>query len=187
MKIKKVSPLIIFALIFALLACNLSFPWGSSREPVPVTTEAAQSLEETVEGVFEEPQLDEGITLVITETQLTSIIAFEIEERAGAIITNPQVRLRDGQIQLSGDVESQGISAPAEIDIGISVDVVGRPVLNVDSAKVGPFPVPADMISEVEVILNDSFRDQLESMAPNLHVESIIIADGTMTIIGRTK
>jgi hypothetical protein len=97
------------------------------------------------------------------------------------------VRLRDGQIQLSGDVDSQGISAPAEIDIGVSVDVVGRPVLNVVSAKVGPFPVPADMISEFEVILNDSFRDQIESMAPNLHVESILIADGTMTIIGRTK
>jgi uncharacterized protein YpmS len=187
MKINKVIPLIIFAFMLSMLACNLSFPWGSSREPVPVTTEAAESLEETVEGVFENPQLDDEITLVITETQFTSIIAFKLEELAGEIITNPQVYLQNGQIQLTGDVSTQGISAPAQVDIEVSVDVVGRPVLNVASATVGPFPIPGDLVSEVEVIINDAFQDQIDSMAPNLHIESIIIEDGTMTIIGRTK
>ena len=95
--------------------------------------------------------------------------------------------LQNGQIQLTGDVSTQGISAPAQVDIEVSVDVVGRPVLNVASATVGPFPIPGDLVSEVEVIINDAFQDQIDSMAPNLHIESIIIEDGTMTIIGRTK
>ena len=187
MKRTKVIPLIIFALSLSLLACNLSFPWGSSREPVPVTTEAAQSLEETVEGVFDNPQLEDEITLVITEDQLTSIVAFKIEERAGDIVTNPQVYLRDGQIQLNGHLNTQGVSAPAQIKVEVSVDVLGRPDLNVISATVGPFPIPADLVSEVDGFLNEAFQEQIESMAPNLHIESIFIADGTMTITGRTR
>lgn len=187
MKRTKILALIIFALSLSLLACNLSFPWGSSREPVPVTTEAAESLEETVEGIFENPQLRDEITLVITESQLTSIIAFEIEDRSGDIVTNPQVYLRDGQIQLNGDVNTQGISAPAQVKVEVSVDVLGRPDLNVVSATVGPFPIPADIASEVDTIINDVFQDELNSMAPNLHIESILIEDGKMTIIGSTK
>jgi uncharacterized protein YpmS len=187
MKSTKVLALIIFALFLSVLACNLSFPWGSSREPVPVTTEAAERLEETVEDIVEDYQPGKEISLIITETQLTSIIAFKLEESAGDIVSNPQVYLRDGQIQINGNVNTQGISAPAQVKVEVSVDVLGRPDLNVVSATVGPFPIPEDMISEVDILINDAFQEQIELMAPNLQIEDIFIADGSMTIIGRTK
>jgi hypothetical protein len=59
--------------------------------------------------------------------------------------------------------------------------------LDVVSANIGPFPVPGDLVSEVEVTINKAFQDQIKSMAPDMHVERIIIDNGKMTITGRTK
>ena len=84
-------------------------------------------------------------------------------------------------------MDTQGISAMVRVVIAVSVDPVGRPVLDVVSSSIGPFPVPGELISEVEVIMNRAFQEKIESMAPNMHIESIIIENGTMTIIGRSK
>ena len=59
--------------------------------------------------------------------------------------------------------------------------------MKVVSSSIGPFPVPGELISEVELLMNQAFQEKVESMAPNMHVESIVIENGTMTIIGRSK
>ena len=184
----KLLPLIIFLLMLSSLACTLNFWRTATPESViPVTTEAVERLEETAQGVFQEAQTNEEINLVITEAQLTSILAFELDERAGEMINNLQVFLRDEQIHMTGDVNTEGISAPVKATVEVSVDLAGRPILNVVSANVGPFPVPGDLVSEVEVTINKAFQGQIKSMAPDMHVERIIIDNGKMTIIGRTK
>jgi uncharacterized protein YpmS len=179
-----VIPLIIFVIALSSLACNFGFAGQANPEDViPVTTEAVESLQaaagETIQGG--------DIEISITETQLTSLLAFELAERAGDQISNLQVFLRDGQIQLYGDVNTQGISAQVRIFVAVRVDPVGRPVLEVVSSSIGPFPVPGELISEVETMMNKAFQEKVESMAPNMHIESILIEDGTMTIIGRSK
>ncbi len=170
------------------LACTLSFWRTATPESViPVTTEAVESLEETAHGAFQEAQTSGEFNLVITEAQLTSILAFELEESAGDMINNLQLFLRDGQIQMTGDLNSEGISAPVKAIVEVSVDSAGRPILNVVSANIGPFPVPGDLVSEVGVTINKAFQGQIKSMAPDMHVEKIIIDNGKMTITGRTK
>jgi hypothetical protein len=52
------------------------------------------------------------------------------------------------------------------------------------SSSIGPFPVPGELISEVEVLINKAFQDKVQSMAPNLHIQSIVIENGKMTIYG---
>ena len=184
MKRLKVIPLIIFVLALSSLACNFGFGrQATPEEVIPVTTEAVESLQ----GAAGEAIQNGDIEIAITEAQLTSLLAFELAERAGDQISNLQVFLRDGQIQLYGDVDTQGISAQVRVFVAVSVDPIGRPVLEVVSSSIGPFPVPGELISEVEMIMNKAFQEKVESMAPNMHIESIVIEDGTMTIIGRSK
>jgi uncharacterized protein YpmS len=154
---------------------------------IPVTTEAVENLQSSAGGALDDALQGGDIEFAITEAQLTSLLAFELAERAGDQISDLQVFLRDGQIQLYGDVDTQGISAQVRIFVAVSVDPVGRPVLEVVSSSIGPFPVPGELISEVEVIMNEAFQEKIESLAPNMHIESIVIEDGTMTIIGRSK
>jgi uncharacterized protein YpmS len=188
MKRLKVIPLIIFVIALSSLACNFGFGRQETpEEMIPVTTEAVENLQEAAEEAVEDAFQSGEIEIVITEAQLTSLLAFELEKRAGDQLSNLQVFLRDGQIQLFGDVDTQGISAQVKVFVAVSVDPVGRPVLEVVSSSIGPFPVPGELISEVEVVMNRAFQERVESMAPNMHVESIVIEDGTMTIIGRSK
>lgn len=184
----KVFPLIIFVFVLSSLACNLSFGrQATSEAEIPVTTEAVESLQESAQEAYAESPASGQIEFVITESQLTSLLTFELAERVGDQITNLQVLLRDGQIQIFGDLDSQGISAQVRVIIGVEVDPAGRPVLNVVSSNVGPFPVPGELISEVELMINKAFQEKIQSVAPNMHVESIVIENGTMTITGRSK
>jgi uncharacterized protein YpmS len=188
MKSFKVIPLIIFVIALSSLACNFGIGgWKTPEEMIPVTTEAVESLQESAEEAVEGAIQNGNIEIVITEAQLTSLLTFELGERAGDQISNLQVLLRNGQIELFGDVDTQGISATVRVIVAVTVDPVGRPILEVVSSNIGPFPVPGELVSEVEVIMNKAFQEKIESMAPNMHVDSIVIENGTMTIIGRSK
>lgn len=188
MKKIKVIPLIIFVIALSSLACNLSFGRREKQgEAILVTTESVENLQESAQEAVEGAIQSGDIEFVITEAQLTSLLTFELAERVGDQISNLQVLLRDGQIQLFGDVDTQGISATVRVVVSVRVDPIGRPVLKVVSSSIGPFPVPGELVSEVEMLMNKAFQEKIESMAPNMHIESIVIENGTMTIIGRSK
>jgi len=152
-----------------------------------LSSEEVESLAESAEETFQEAETSGMIKLEVSETQLTSLLGGELEKRVGDQITNLQAYLRDGQIQIFGDLDSQGITAPVKVIVDVSVDPAGRPILHVVSSSIGPFPVPGDLISEVEVLMNKAFQEKIQSMAPNLHIESIVIENGKMTIYGSPK
>ena len=188
MKRLKLIPLIIFVLVLSSLACNLSFGRQATPEPlIPLSSEEVESLAASAEESFQEAETSEMNKLEVSETQLTSLLGGELEKRVGDQITNLQAYLRDGQIQIFGDLDSQGITAPVKVIVDVSVDPAGRPILHVVSSSIGPFPVPGDLISEVEVLMNKAFQEKIQSMAPNLHIESIVIENGKMTIYGSPK
>lgn len=185
MKQLKLVPLIIFVLVLSSLACNLSFGRQATPEPLnPLTSEELESVDQSAEETFQGADTSGKIKLEVSETQLTSLLVGELEKRIGDQITNFQAYLRDGQIQIFGDIDRQGITAPVKVIVEVNVDPAGRPNLEVISSSIGPFPVPGELISEVEVLINKAFQEKIQSMSPNLHIQSIVIENGTMTIYG---
>jgi len=71
--------------------------------------------------------------------------------------------------------------------IDVSVDPVGRPTLSIISSNIGPFPVPGDLVAEVEAVVNKAFQDKVIALAPNMHIDDIVIQNGVMTIYGHPK
>lgn len=177
---------ILLLLAVVTLACNLASR-ATPAPPPPVSTEAVENLEATLENAAETIQETGEVHLELNETQLTSLVAFELQESGEEMITNPQVYLRDGQIQVYGDVERENISGTARVAMTVDLDEDGRPDLNVVSASLGPFPIPGQLVDEIETQLNEAFSEQLESLAPNTRFESITIADGKMTITGHVR
>lgn len=178
----------ILVLATASLACNLGRRADNTPAPlIPVSTEAVQSLEETAVNSYNQLQQTGKVNLTVTEEQLTSMVALELEQQGTEGFSNPQVFLRDGQIQLTGDIQTQGISAPAKMVMEVDVDDNGRPKVRIVSANVGPFPVPDSLVETVETRLNQAFQKELDEKAPNMVVESIVIADGSMTVTGHTR
>lgn len=188
MKQMKLIAIIIFVLVLSSLACNLNFGKQATPDPlIPLVSEDVDNMAESSEVQPQNAEPGGMIELEVSETQLTNLLTVELAELVGNQITNLQVYLREGQIQIFGDLESQGIEAPVKVILEVSVDPVGRPNLEVVSSSIGPFPVPGDLVSEVELLMNKVFQEKIQSLAPNLQIESIVIENGKMTIRGRAK
>lgn len=177
--------IVMASLVVASLACNL----GASQvegtaTPSPLTPEDMSGpVEETLEGIRSGAQVE----LEISEQELTSLVAEGIEAQDETPIEDPQVLLRDGQIRFLATVERQGFNLPAEVVMTVQPDDQGKPEFNVVSATIGPLPVPGSVTSELESGLNQTFASEIESRAPNTHIESIVISEGVMTITGRAQ
>jgi uncharacterized protein YpmS len=177
---------VLLLLAVVTLACNL----GSRQTPAPpppVSTEAVQDLEATLESAVDKIRETGEVHLELDEAQLTSLVAFELQESGDDMIRDPQVYLRDGQIQVFGTVERQNITGTARVALTVDLDDEGRPNLNVVSASLGPFPIPQQIVDNIESELDEAFTRQLNSLAPNTRFDSIVIADGKMTITGHAR
>jgi len=152
-----------------------------------VTTEAVQSLEETAQDAYGNLQQGENIKLTINEAQLTSLVAMKLAESGEQTITNPQIYLRDGKIQVFGTVKTDNLEALAEVIVGVGVNSSGQLDFNIESAKLGPFPLPGNLISQLETRLDIIFQQEIASLAPNTAFDSILIADGQMIIEGHQR
>jgi uncharacterized protein YpmS len=188
MQMKKRLWIIIFVLAAVSLACNLSiFSPKTPAPPIPVTTEAVQSLEETAQNAYNDFQQSGTVKLTITEAQLTSLVATKLAESGDQTITDPQVYLRDGKILVYGTVKTDNLEAKAEVIMSVVLDSSGQPSFKIESAKLGPFPLPQNLISQLETRLNLIFRQEIASLAPNTVIDSIQIADGQMVIEGHQQ
>jgi uncharacterized protein YpmS len=184
MQVRFVCILLVLAVV--TLACN----FGSRETPAPpppVSTEAVVNLEATLESAADQIRESGEVHLEMDEAQLTSLVTFELQESGEEMISDPQIYLRDGQIQVFGTVERQNLSGTARVVMTVDLDEEGRPDLNVVSASLGPFPIPQQIVDNIESELNEAFTEQLDSMAPNTRFESIVIDDGKMTITGHAR
>jgi uncharacterized protein YpmS len=180
--------LLVLCLLFLVgLACNIYRQPTPSSSPVPVTTEAVRQLEENIGNALQESQASGNVSLTVTEEQLTSAAAFELQEQGQTSLTSPQIYLRDGQIQMYGTVMIEQVSTQAVLILAAEPDANGKVNFSIISGTLGPLPLPEAILQEMETNLDAVFSQQLEALAPNTFVESILIANGEMQISGHTR
>jgi len=188
-------PLFLFVLILTSLACSMFIggPDYSDRAPVTVSTEAAESLKDEIKRSFESGLATGEVTIQITEPQITSLIAARLQsdpnmqQDSKPLITDPQVYLRDGQMQIFGKTQQGMFNANIGIIVVITVDETGTPKIEIDSADFGPLPVPDGIKGAISSMVQEAFTGSLGPVATGIRIQSINIADGVMTITGRTK
>jgi len=196
MKRKTISlPLFLFVLLLTSLACTVAIggPDYSDREPIPVSNEAAESIKEEIKRAFEAGLQTGDVTIRITETQITSLFAIRLQtdqslqENSKPLITDPQVYLRDGQMQIFGKTHQGMFTANIGIVVAVSVDDAGEPKIDIVSADFGPLPAPAGINNAVSAMIQEAFTGSLGPVATGLRIHSITITDGNMFIVGRIR
>jgi uncharacterized protein YpmS len=175
--------------LLAGLACNLGAgPRPPAQAtPIPVTTESVEELQENLQVAATQASTSGEVTLVIDEAQLTSLVAFELQDQEEQFFQDPQVYLRDGQIQLYGSVVQGGISLPVSIIATLSVDEGGMPRYKIVSATAGPVPLPQSILDQLTARLDQVIASQLNPERTDMVVENILIDDGKMTITGHKQ
>jgi uncharacterized protein YpmS len=175
-------------LILTVLACTI-FIGGPAYpdEHIPVSTEAVGELQSAIEAASTARSESGQITLSINETQITSYLAAKLQTQDEPLFTDPQVYLRDGQIQIYGTGNQGYFQATVAIIVTAGVDSQGQLTLELTSADFGPMPVPAGLKDTVTAIIQEAYTGAIGPVAVGFRLESITISSGTMIIIGRTK
>ncbi len=188
--------LFFISLILASLACTFytGGPDYSDLTPIPVSTEAAQSLQDGIKKSIEDGLVTGVVTMTITEPQITSYLALRLQsdpslqqENSTPLITDPQVYLRDGQMKIYGKTQQGMFAANIGIIVNVGIDAEGKPKIEIASADFGPFPAPEGINETITAIIEEAYTGSFGPVATGIRIETITIADGIMTIIGRIR
>jgi len=179
--------LLVFVLL-TMLACTI-FIGGPDYpgERIPVSTEAAGEIQFAMQTAIAGGQATGQMTLTLTETQLTSYLAYKLQEQTDPFLTDPQVTLRDGQVQIYGTAEQGYFKATASIVLSAGIDENGEIAIELVSADFGPLPVPDGLLDTIAATVQETFTGAIGPAAIGFRLESVSIADGEMTVIGQTK
>jgi hypothetical protein len=185
---KPVFLLSILSLALASLACTV-FVGGPDypSTPIPISTEAVANLEQQVQSAQTAAAESGLITITITETQATSLLAAKLNEQADPFLSEPQVSLRNGEIQVYGKATQGNLQANVRIVLSATLDPEGKPLINVTSADFGPLPAPEGLNNTISAFISQAFTGSFGPAATGLRLENITIADGVMTLSGRIK
>lgn len=189
-------PLFLLSLVLTTLACTVFVggPDYSSLPPIPVSGEAAESIKEELRRAFEAGAQTGVITINLTESQITSYLAARMQTDPNLqqsdkkpLITDPQVYLRDGQMQIYGKTQQGLFAANIGVIVQVGVDPEGKPQIEITSADFGPFPAPEGLKNAITAMVQEAYTGSLGPVATGLRIETISIANGIMTITGRIR
>ena len=178
----------IITLAMSILACTINvggpvYP----TPPIPVSTEAVGELQ-TALGTAVAAGANSGqITLVFNEPQLTSYLAYKLKSQSQSLLTNPQVYLQNGQLQIYGTVRQGYFEATASVTLSAGVDTQSQLKIELVSADFGPLPVPTGLKDFITAAIQEAYTGALGPVATGFRLISVAISDGKMTIIGQTK
>jgi hypothetical protein len=188
--------LFLLSLVLTSLACTIFVggPDYSSLPPIPVSAEAAESIGEELRRAIEASAQTGVITINLTEPQITSYLAARMQTDPSLqqsdrkpLIVNPQVYLRDGQMQIYGKTQQGIFAANIGIIVTVGVDANGEPLIEVTSADFGPFPAPEGLKDTITAMVREAYTGSLGPVATGLRIESISTSNGVMTITGRIR
>jgi hypothetical protein len=196
MKKTRGLPLFLLILVLTSLACTIFVggPDYSSLPPIPVSSEAAESIKEELRRALEAGAQTGIITVNLTEPQITSYLAARLQTDPSLqqsdqkpLIMDPQVYLRDGQMQIYGKTQQGMLTANIGIIMNMGVDANGQPQIDVVSADFGPFPAPEGIKDAITAMVREAYTGSLGPVATGLRIETISITNGVMTVTGRIK
>lgn len=197
MKKHKFSVLLCLPVVMLVtLACTIFVggPDYSDLDPIAVSSEAAQSLRDGIIKSMESGLQTGIVTITITETQITSYLALQMQidpslqsEDQQPLFTDPQVYLRDGQMKIYGKTQQGMFAANIGIILNVGIDELGKPKIEVASADFGPFPAPEGINEAVTLFLEEAFTGSFGPVATGMRIEAINIANGIMTLTGRIR
>ena len=174
----------IIALVITVLACNFGFA-GPKPAPIPVSTEAVQSLQEEVSNAVQQMATSGSATIEITESQLTSALALSLQQLP--VLTSPQIHLQNGEIQFTGSASQVGLLGDVNIILKVEAGQDCKLRLQVVTAKLGPLPISEDMIGGFLPLAEEAISGISTSGGQQMCIDSIVINEGKMVITGHSQ
>lgn len=151
-------------------------------EPIIPSDTAGIEAKTTLENAL--PQPGSLSTTTLTEQQITSWLAMEMKDSPDLPLSDLQVFLRDGTIQIWGLVVGSADSTSALVVGKINVDANRNPSFELESLQIGQQAIPNIFLSQAEAWLNQLLAEEINKQMPGLQIMNINISSGLITISG---
>lgn len=164
----------------AILACTINVGGPDyPPETIPVSTEAVGEMHNAIQTAVAAGAESGQVTIIISEVQLTSYLNYKF-----TLLHDPQVFLRNNQIQIYGTARSGYLEATARVVMAPAIDDNGKLYLELVAADFGPLPVPDGLREAVTAIITEAYTGSLGPAATGFRLRTIIVAEGYMLLIG---
>ena len=171
-------------LVMFSLACQMPISAAQQDQtPIPVTTEAAGQFEEQLATAAAELEQTGQVTVIFSESQLTSFFAQQLPTSGDVILTDPQVILREGKIEVTGKASVGSISTDAMVILQPYIDQ-GNIRFTIDEGKFGSIPMPDVTLNFLSETINQNMDYFTTVNGRKFWLEAITIADGLTTLSG---
>lgn len=127
------------------------------------------------------------LMIVLNESQLTGFLISRLESQTKPILSNPQVFLRQGQLQIFGVAQQGPFRANVLVAIAPILKPDGSIGFEVASADVGPIPAPDSVRESLSAMLTEAFTGSIGSFATGFRIETLAIANGELAIVGELR
>ncbi len=140
--------------------------------------EAKKKLEQAL------PQPGALTTVTLTEQQLTSWLAAEMKNSPDLPLSDVQVYLRNGRIQIWGMVHGEEKSTAALVAATVTIDADKQPRFKVETVQIGQQIIPRFLLSQAETWLNEFISEKINAYVPGLQLMNVSIKNGMITASG---
>lgn len=180
-------PLIALAVVAQSCCCCTGL--GGPQPPYAITPsdEAAQRLRERWNTAVIE-STDGSFTITVTEEEVTSAVVQMLAEQDDLPpISDPQVHLRDGRIEVYATVTvGDSLAQPGLIAFSAAI-IDGEIDVTIEESAFGPLPIPGPVQETLTERLNESLSRIVRGQAGDTLITDIQIGEGEMTISGQVS
>lgn len=159
---------------------------GTVTSPTPAATRRPTGMAPTPRpaGPTKTPAPVEEQLIRLTEDELTEEMRTVLADSPdGAFFQQPQVRLREGRISVTGQIP--GFFIPLRVTVTGRAEVHdGRPGFIVERVETAGLPLPDAVRDQLNRLLEN---DELIPVPEHIEVTRIDIEEGVMTVFGRQR
>jgi len=180
--------LVLASLLLATLACTIDV--GGPEPPgalIPADPGSGEQVRQTWQSAIQSAASDGVVRVLMNESQLTGFIAERFRRDENPLLTEPQVYLRQGEIEIFGIAQRGIFSGRILIAIRPQITDQGEIRFDLSEAKIGPVPAPEALRDTISALLTEAFTGSIGTLATGIRITSLVIADGEMAIVGELR
>lgn len=180
--------LLLGVLVIATIACQMPVRGTFPQQPenAVVSGDASTQMEDQLATAAAQLQQSGSVTLILTETQLTSYLADQLAAQPEAPITDAQVRLYDGLMEITGQT-TLGILTTSVRLVFEPFTEQGNLRVSIQEAQMGSIPLPESTLNNLAEVINQSLDGLVTLNNQNIYIDSLSITDGSITLTGQLQ
>src|SRR5688572_8705267 len=178
------APLVDALLGFAIENADTGMEGAPERPGSEILFSEQSSIEakQIIENAL--PQAGSLTSITITEQQITSWLAMEMQGNPDLPLSDVQVYLRNGQVQVWGMVNGSADSTSGLIVSEIKIDNNQLPYLEIESMQIGTQVIPDFLVNQMEAWINETLAESISEQLPGLTLMNVNVVNGLITVSG---